>query len=229
MTPKAAISWSGGKDCCLAWLQARADGLPVRTFVTWCEMDGTSKSHALEPSLLSAQVARCGAAWLPVRVPPGRYAEMFAATLALLVEGGHSHLVFGDIDLQAHRDWLEPHCIRAGLRAVFPLWGRSRALLAEEVLARGIRACVVGVDDGRLDESLCGRDYDRAFLRDLPPGICPCGEDGEFHTFVYDAPGMTAPVPLERGARRRVANAAPLGPGTQTLQTLRLATGTGAV
>lgn len=224
MTPtrKAAVSWSAGKDCCLALLRAREAGIEVSTFVTMCEMDGTSKSHALQPHLIAEQVVRFGGAWLPVRVPPGSYGEMFSRTLTDLFECGHSQVVFGDIDLQAHRDWLEPACARAGLQALFPLWGESRQSLAAEIIERRIRACVVGVDTSRLDKSFCGADYDQAFLARLPPGICPCGEDGEFHTFVFDAPGMSAPLAIERGARRRVASAPPLSPTVFAFQDLQL-------
>lgn len=221
-TRKAAVSWSAGKDCCLALLRAREAGIDVTTFVTMCEMDGTSKSHALQPSLIAEQIARFGGTWLPVPVPPGTYGKVFSQTLTGLLEGGHSQVVFGDIDLQAHRDWLEPACERAGLQALFPLWGESRRSLAAEIIARGIRASVVGVDTSRLDESFCGAKYDPAFLARLPAGICPCGEDGEFHTFVFDAPGMSAPLALKHGARRRVASAPPLSPTVFAFEDLQL-------
>ena len=119
--PHAAISWSGGKDSCLAWLLAQDQGLDVRAFLTMCEPDGTSKSHALDSVLIEAQVQAIGGRWRAARVPPGAYARVFDAELARLVAEGHTHLVFGDIDLAAHRDWPEPACTRAGLVAVFPL------------------------------------------------------------------------------------------------------------
>jgi uncharacterized protein (TIGR00290 family) len=220
--PTAAISWSAGKDCTLALLRAREAGFNVRTFVTMCEEDGMSKAHSLPPEVIEAQVQRFGGDWLGVRVPPGRYAEVFAATLANLAARGHTHVVFGDIDLQAHRDWLEPACVRAGLGAVFPLWRESRQALAAEIIGRGIRAYVVGVDTRRLDESYCGLDYDKSFLLGLPEGVCPCGEDGEFHTFVYDSPGMTSPVAIARGARRLVASTPPMNPTMLAFQELRI-------
>ena len=121
-------------------------------------------------------------------------------------------MVFGDIDLQAHRDWLEPACARAGLAAVFPLWGGARAKLAGEIVARGIRAMLVCVDARRLDAAFCGLDYDAALLARLPAGVCPCGEEGEFHTFVWDGPGFAAPLALRRAGRRTVASRPPLAP-----------------
>ncbi len=219
---KAAISWSAGKDSCLALLRAREQGWDVATFVTMCEPDGTSKSHALPGDLVAAQVAAFGAQWLPVRVPPGGYAQAFATTLQALHDSGHTHMVFGDIDLQAHRDWLEPACARAALQPVFPLWGEPRAALAQEVLRRGIRARLVCIDARRLDAAFCGVDYDEALLQRLPARVCPCGEDGEFHTFVFDAPGMAAPLRIANAAQRTVASLPPLAPTTLVFQDLRL-------
>ncbi len=198
---KAAISWSGGKDCTLALVLARAAGLDVQTFYTKIEADPARRLHALPEDLFAAQVARAGGVWRPVAMVAGAgaatnggYAEVFAARLAELRATGHTHMVFGDIDLVAHRDWIEPICARAGIEAVFPLWGMARAGVARQILARGICAKVVCVDLARLDASFCGADYDAAFLARLPPGVCPAGEDGEFHSFALDAPGFSAPL-----------------------------------
>lgn len=209
---KAAISWSSGKDSCLALLLAREQGYAVEQFLTMQEPGGDSKSHGLPPALIEAQVRALGGQWRPVETPPGRYAAHFAAELDALREAGCEALVFGDIDLRAHRDWLEPQCERAGLRAVFPLWGKPRAVVADEILARGIRARIVCVDLGRLDARFCGREYDAAFLATLPAEVCVCGEDGEFHSFVWDAPGFAAPLQLRDGVPRTLASRPPLRP-----------------
>ncbi|WP_442775873.1 adenosine nucleotide hydrolase [Sphaerotilus montanus] len=225
-TKKTAISWSAGKDSCLALLRAREAGHDVQTFLTMCEADGFSKSHALAPEVVAAQVAAFGGVWRAVAVPegvPGAYAMCFDAALQSLHDSGHTHVVFGDIDLQAHRDWLEPACERAGLQAVFPLWGLSRAALAREILDRGLRARLVCVDTGRLDARFCGRDYDAALLAELPAGVCVCGEDGEFHTVVVDAPGMAAPLALVSGGTRTVFARPPMRPTTLVFDELRLA------
>lgn len=221
-TPRAAISWSAGKDSCLAWLRAVEQGLEVTTFVTMCEPGGLSKSHALPPALIGAQVQAIGGAWWPVEAGPGAYAAAFDVTLRRLVAHGHTHLVFGDIDLQAHRDWLEPACARAGLTAVFPLWGEPREAVAREIVARGIRARLVCVDTRWLDASYCGADYDAALIARLPAGVCPCGEDGEFHSFVHDAPGFARPLALVDAGQRRVRSTPPLAPTELVLQDFRL-------
>lgn len=224
MNGRAAISWSGGKDACLALLHARDAGLHVTTFVTMLDPDGLSKAHALPQPLIAAQVRALGGRWLPVAVASDAYAAVFAATLDRLRDDGHTHLVFGDIDLQAHRDWLEPACRRAGLEAVFPLWGMPRVDVASQIVESGIRARVVCVDTRWLDERFAGVDYDAAFLAHLPPGVCPCGEGGEFHTFVWDAPGFDAALAIRRGPLRRVASMPPLSPTTLVLVTPVLAT-----
>lgn len=219
---RAAIGWSAGKDSCLAWLRAREQGLDVRTFMTMCHADGTSQSHALPAALIDAQVRAIGGTWLPVKVAPGEYAQAFGSALRGLRERGHTHMVFGDIDLAAHRDWIEPVCESAGLVAVFPLWGQERALLAQEIVARGIRARTVCVDTRWLDASFCGVDYNAALLARLPEGVCPCGEDGEFHTFVFGGPGFAHDLALHNSAQRSVRAVPPWAPTEFVFQSLVL-------
>ena len=220
---KAAISWSAGKDSCLALIRAREAGFAVNTFLTMLDPDGLSKSHALPRELVQAQVALMDGVWQPAVAGAGEYAAVFAAHLNALRESGHTHLVFGDIDLQAHRDWLEPACAKAGLAAVFPLWGEARGAIAQEVIARGIRAKLVCVDMRRLDASFCGVEYDAGLLARLPPDVCPCGEDGEFHTFVWDAPAFAQPLRLRPTEQRTVASRPPLSPTELVFQGLELA------
>lgn len=202
-----AISWSGGKDSMLALLRLRDAGLAPTHFVTMLDADGTSKSHALPSAVLQAQVECLGGRWMGVRVPdaPGAYAAAFDAALADCIRRGVRRMAFGDIDLQAHRDWLQARCTAVGLEAVFPLWGEARVELAREVIDRGIRARLVVVDTAHLDARFCGRDYDPSLLAELPPGCCPCGEDGEFHTLVVDGPGFRRPLAVRTGAVRRQA------------------------
>ena len=170
------------------------------------------KSHGLPAPLLQAQTDARDLTWLPVAASLAGYGRAFGAALESLRAAGHTHMIFGDIDLQAHRDWLEPACQRADLVAVFPLWGLSRAAVAAEVLAAGIKARLVCVDAGRLSADFCGAEYDADLLTRLPGDVCPCGEGGEFHTFVWDAPCFRYPLSLGRGRQRRVRSAPPLAP-----------------
>jgi diphthine-ammonia ligase len=212
-TPRrAAVSWSGGKDSCLALILAAESGLTVSTLLTMADPDGSSKSHALPERLITAQAKAMRLAYVFIETGPGNYRRAFCAALDELHHSEHSHMVFGDIDLQAHRDWLKPLCHEAGLEPVFPLWGMKRADVAREIVERGIRARLVCVDTARLAVDYCGCEYDSELLARLPVQICPCGEDGEFHTFVWDAPLFTRPLRLEPGAQVKVASKPPLTP-----------------
>jgi diphthine-ammonia ligase len=207
---RAAISWSGGKDSCLALIRAAESGMVASTLLTMADPDGSTKSHALPELLIAAQAEAMRLRQVSVVAEMGNYGRIFLDALTALREHGHTHMIFGDIDLQAHRDWLEPVCARAGLEAVFPLWAMPRRAVAEEIIERGIRARLVCVDTRHLDESYCGAEFDRDLLARLPAGVCPCGEDGEFHTFVWDAPLFQRPLHLSAGARIRVASKPPL-------------------
>ena len=226
MTHRTAISWSGGKDSCLALEHAASRGLRADTLLTMVDPGGLSKSHSLPTDLLAAQANALGARLLPVVADVKDYGAVFLATLRSLREAGTTHMVFGDIDLQAHRDWLEPLCRSAEIEAVFPLWGMTRKAVASDILERGIRATVVCVDTRWLDESFCGVPYDQTFLDRLPQGVCPCGENGEFHTFVWDAPSFSEPIRCIDGPARRVRSLPPFAPTEFVFQSPTLRSGT---
>jgi uncharacterized protein (TIGR00290 family) len=193
----AAVSWSGGKDCCLALHRARAAGHDIRHLLTVLDETGErSRSHGVPADVMRAQAEALG---LPLLAPAASwsdYERVFVDALGQLREAGVRDVVFGDIDLAPHREWEEKVCARAGVAARLPLWGEDRRALAEEVLRLGFRAVVVSADDRWLPAGFCGRPYDRAFLADLPASVDPCGENGEFHTFVVDGPPFRAPVPV---------------------------------
>ena len=196
--------------------------MQVSTFVTMCESDGISKSHALPSPVIAAQVSALGGEWHQVRVEPDQYVRQFTAALEALRLSAHTHVVFGYIDLVAHRDFLEPACNAAGLEAVFPLWNEARQAIALEVISRGIRARLVSVDTRWLDVSFAGAAYDHALLARLPSCVCPCGEGGEFHSFVWDAPGFSAPLAVEFAAPRSVCSMPPLPKTTLIVTTPRI-------
>lgn len=208
----AAISWSGGKDCALAMARAREQRWDVRTFVTACRGERPA-AHALPRAWFERQVQALGGRWLPFSVGSDGYEAAFRAVLEALAASGHRAMVFGDIDLTAHRDWIEPRVRAAGLQPLFPLWRTPRADVAQEILARGLRVRVIAVDLARLPASMCGRAYDAALLADLPPDVCPCGEDGEFHTAVEWMPEMREPVPVRVRAVIEEDTQPPLAPG----------------
>lgn len=191
-------SFSGGKDSCLALWRAQQLGLDVRTLLVMFEEGGErSRSHALSAALLMRQANALGLELMMRKASWADYEAVFTAALRELKERSYEMAVFGDIDLQAHRDWEERVCAAAGLTPVLPLWQRARRELADEVIESGFRSVVVCVDSKYLPDEFCGRDYDAAFLSDLPSNVDACGENGEFHTFVYDGPNFANPVEFE--------------------------------
>jgi uncharacterized protein (TIGR00290 family) len=194
--PVALCSFSGGKDSCFALWQAQRQGvLDIRTLLVMFEESGErSRSHAIPLPLIERQARSMRLELLTRNASWKTYEAVFVTALRELQADGHEVAVFGDIDLQAHRDWEERVCMMAGLRAELPLWHRDRATLAQAIIDAGFRAQVVCTDSRYLPDEYCGREYDAQFIRDLPPGVDACGENGEFHTFVFDGPNFRAPV-----------------------------------
>lgn len=207
---RALVSWSGGKDSCLAMLLARDAGLRVDRLVCMAEPDADrSRSHALPAWVLAAHADALGVELVQPRAGWSDYEPVFVGALRDARASGIEHAVFGDIDLLAHREWEERVCAAAGVRAHLPLWEWPRARVVEEIFARGIEAVCVCVNARLMPDEFCGRPYDREFVRALPAGVDACGENGEFHTCVVNAPGFAARVSLEVvGAREYVAPAA---------------------
>ena len=170
-----------------------------------------SRSHAIAPHLMQAQADALGIPLVMCRASWHGYEGVFVEQLKAFAAQGLTHGLFGDIDLQAHRDWEEKVCAAAGLTAVLPLWQQARTELAADVLALGYRARVVCVDGRFLDADYCGREYDDGFIANLPAGVDTCGENGEFHTFVFDGPRFSRPVPhrVVRIHELRIASPAP--------------------
>ena len=201
------LSWSGGKDSALALARLRADPaveiVGLMTTVT-AGYDRVS-IHGVRRDLLHAQADALGLPLVEVALEPRSSNEAYErATADALAElrarmPGVRRLAFGDIFLEDVRRYRETLVGGLEFGAVFPLWGEASATLAEEVIACGIAARLVCVDTQALPAAFAGRAYDAALLRDLPAGTDPCGERGEFHTFVSDGPGFAAPVRYEVG------------------------------
>jgi diphthine-ammonia ligase len=194
----AAVSWSGGKDCCLAMHRARAAGLDVRYLLAMFDETGErTRSHAIPREIMQSQANALGLELVAPSASWGDYERVFIDALKDLRARDVTDVVFGDIDLVPHREWEEKVCAAAGVTPHLPLWQEDRRDLAEEVLGLGYRAIVVCTDDRWLAASWCGRVYDRAFIEGLPEGVDACGENGEFHTFVTDGPLFRSPVRTE--------------------------------
>jgi len=195
LAPRALCSFSGGKDSCLALWRAQRAGFDVRTLLAMFDESGDrSRSHAIPLAVMRRQAQALGLELVTRGAGWKHYESVFVDALRALNRSGHEVVVFGDIDLEAHRQWEERVCEAAGLRAWLPLWQNDRRLLAQEVIHAGFRAVVVCTDSRYLDDSFCGRLFDQQFLTDLPQGVDACGENGEFHTMVYDGPNFRHPV-----------------------------------
>jgi uncharacterized protein (TIGR00290 family) len=217
----ALVSWSGGKDSCLALWRARSAGIDVRLLITAMDESGEkSRSHGVPPELLRAQAASIGAPLAFYDTSWKTYQDKFIGMLRAAKERGITQAIFGDIDLVPHREWEEKVCASAGLEASLPLWREPRRKLVDEFIAAGFKAVVVCVNGNYLGAEFCGREFDAAFLADLPASVDACGENGEFHTFVYDGPAFSHPVAFARTAVQRVQSPPELGTATYYFQGL---------
>jgi uncharacterized protein (TIGR00290 family) len=199
-----ALAWSGGKDSALALHALRADGRePSALLTTVTEGVERISVHGVRRELLHAQAAALGIELVEVRIPlpcPNAvYEARMEQALAAPPLDAVTEVAFGDLFLEDIRAYREARLAPSGRRALFPLWGRDTRELAHEFV-RSFRAVVATVDPRTLDASFAGRAYDAGLLADLPPGVDPCGENGELHTFVHAGPVFDAPIPVETGA-----------------------------
>ncbi len=145
-----------------------------------------SRSHSVSLEVMQAQAEALGLKLVAPQASWQSYETVFVEELKRLKAQNFDAAIFGDIDLQAHRDWEEKVCAAAEIRAVLPLWNENRIDLVNEFFREGFRSVVICINEKFLDKSFCGRVFDEQFVRDLPEGVDACGENGEFHTFVFD-------------------------------------------
>lgn len=195
---RAFCSWSGGKDSCLALSRVVRNGFAVSHLVTMFDESGIrSRSHAVSRAVMQAQADALGLELIAPSASWQSYETVFVAELQKLKAQGIENAIFGDIDLEPHRDWEEKVCARVGIRAHLPLWGENRLKLVDEFLDAGFRAVVICVNERFLPKEFCGREFDKQFIEDLPETVDACGENGEFHTFVFDGAIFKNPVDFE--------------------------------
>ncbi len=203
--PKALVAWSSGKDSAWSLHEVlRAGELEVVGLLTTVTSEfGRVSMHAVREALLDAQAAALGLPCRKVRIPwpcpNDAYEREMAAAVAEARAAGVTRIVFGDLFLADIRAYREERLAGTGVAPVFPLWGRETALLAREMIAGGLVATLTCVDPRRLDRALAGRPFDAALLAALPAGVNPCGENGEFHTFVSAGPMFRAPLEVVGG------------------------------
>jgi diphthine-ammonia ligase len=192
------VSWSGGKDAYLALQRAVRRGAEPAALVCMLHEDGlVSRGHGLPRALLEEQAAALGVPLVTRATTWDGYEAIFVSLLHELRAQGVQAAVFGDIDLQGHRDWVEGVCDLAGLGCHLPLWQEPRRRLIDEFLAGGSRATIVAVDSAKLGAEFLGLELDDAVISRLEAaGADACGEEGEYHTMVTQAPLFSRAVPL---------------------------------
>ena len=200
--PKAAISWSGGKDSCAAYHRAR-DAFDIVAAITMFNEEGTrSRSHGLRPEILAAQVDRLGLQPIIETCTWDSYDAAFDRALARAASAGVTHVIFGDILFDEHRQWAERLSAGRGLTAIEPLWKESTTDLYRSFLASGTRARIVTVRSSKLDESFLGRDLAENLLDEfVAREVDPCGERGEYHTVVTSCEAFSRPLRIRATGR----------------------------
>lgn len=202
---KSYLNWSSGKDAAMAlYLIQNTSEYKVEKLVTTVnsELDRVSM-HGLRTELLIQQAKSLEIPLQLIKlngnVSMEQYNSVMTAEVANLVSEGFTHCIFGDIFLKDLKKYREEQLIPVGITPIFPLWKMNTKKLMLEFLEQGFKAITVCVNAKMLDKSFCGREIDEAFLEQLPPNVDQCGENGEFHTFVYDGPNFKEPVIFEVG------------------------------
>lgn len=202
---RVMVSWSSGKDCAWALQRLRADpGVEVVGLFTAVnrEFDRVAM-HGVRRSLLATQAAGIGLPLHTIPIPHPCPNEAYEAAMSAFVEEARAkavtHFAFGDLFLEDVRRYREERLAGTGIEPLFPLWGEATRALAREMVARGLRAFVTCVDPRQAPREWAGRMFDGELLAAMPAGVDPCGERGEFHTFVCDGPMFREPVSARPG------------------------------
>jgi len=201
------MAWSGGKDSALALhrLQQSSAWQVEALLTTVTEEYDRVSMHGVRRTLLEAQAGSLGLDLIRVDIPADcsneLYDERMLAALTECKARGIEHVAFGDLFLEDVRRYREERLAQVSMQAVFPLWGLDTGRLARDFVRQGFKAITTCVDLRVLDPSFAGREFDERLLADLPPGVDPCGENGEFHSFVYDGPNLRIPLMVEVGDR----------------------------
>jgi uncharacterized protein (TIGR00290 family) len=202
---KILVSWSSGKDS--AWmlhvLKQKRLGEIGALLTTMNEKFDRVAMHAVRRTLVAEQADAAGIPLWTIPIPwpcsNEEYESRMREAMAKAVADGFTHVAFGDLFLEDVRRYREERLAPTGLTPIFPLWGIPTDRLAADMIAGGLRAVLTCVDPRRLDAQFAGRQFDSSLLAELPPGVDPCGERGEFHSFAYGGPMFSRPIAVASG------------------------------
>ncbi len=202
---KVFASWSGGKESAMATYRAISQDYQVSYLVNFVSENGErSRSHGIRAEVLRMQSEAMGIPMVQVRTSWEKYEENFKKVVRNLKEEGIEGGIFGDIEVEEHREWVERVCAEIGIKSYLPLWGDEPEELIADFWALGFKSVIVAT---RLDEKLLGRDLDRAFLTEIKKfNSHPCGESGEYHTFVTGGPIFKKSLKVIQGKREKRDN-----------------------
>lgn len=205
MKDKIVLCWSSGKDSAYALHVLRQEGRyeVVSLLTTMTEGYDRVSMHGVRRELVLAQAEAAGLplriVWIPQQADNALYEARMAEALAEFESAGVGSIAFGDLFLEDLKKYRQDKLAAAGMAAVFPIWKRDTHQLARQMVAEGFRAVITCVDTEKLDARFAGLDYDLDLLADLPAGVDPCGENGEFHSFCWAGPIYSNPLDIRRG------------------------------
>ena len=204
MKEPALMGWSGGKDSALALHEIIKDDKYSITLLTTITADYKRISmHGVREELLQAQADSLNLplekVYIPKECSNEEYDRLMENTLKNYLSSGYRTMIFGDIFLQGIREYREKNLAKVDMKALFPLWGKNTRELSRAFIQNNFKAIITCVDNTTIDERFIGRIYDESFLDDLPDNTDPCGENGEFHSFVYDGPIFSKPIQYSKG------------------------------
>jgi uncharacterized protein (TIGR00290 family) len=203
-----AVSWSGGKDSCLASWKAVSEGIDIQCLLnTYREDSGRVAFHGVRAELIQKQADALGKALVQKTVGDGDYEDVFLGALVELESKGFEGVVFGDIDVRQNREWCEGVARKAGLEPVFPLWNMDQKGIMEEFVGAGFKAIIVALDSKFLAKDDLGKKIDTAWLARVEDlrreavgvPITYCGENGEYHSFVTGGPSFRSDIAIKTG------------------------------
>jgi len=196
--------WSGGKDSCFACYQAKSRGHKIVSVFNFVNPQRASLSHGLSAEIIQRQLAAVDILFLQKSMPKEGYRQAFMKLInEWKIQKGIGAIVFGDIYLQEHKDWIDKVCDELKVKAILPLWGKDTRRLIAEIIGAGFKAIVVSTRADLLGPEWLGRQIDEEFIKEIKAlgNIDLCGERGEYHTFVYDGPLFKKPVEFITGKK----------------------------